>query len=341
MKKRFLALLAAFTVVFSMTACDDKTENTKPEKETTEKTQKEVKGGFTVSGTKLLDAYGNEFVLRGINHAHTWFKDDLDEALEGIDETGANSVRIVLSDGSRWSKDSIESVKEIIEKCKEKELVAVLETHDGTGSDNIEVVESACNYWIEMKDALIGNEAYVILNISNEWTGSWQTQKWCDGYVSVIPKLREAGIKNTIMVDCGGWGQNAKCIREHGAEVFNADELKNTMFSIHMYGSAGKDEFTIRTGIEGGTKQELCVCVGEFGYNHSDGDVDEAYILEYCEENDIGYMAWSWKGNSGGVEYLDLAIEWDGSELSDDWGEVVINGENGIKETSEVCTVFE
>ena len=64
-------------------------------------------------------------------------------------------------------------------------------------------------------------------------------------------------------------------------------------------------------------------------------------IMEYCEKNGIGYMGWSWKGNSGGVEYLDIANEWDGSVLSPDWGEVLVNGENGIKKTAKKCSVFE
>lgn len=84
----------------------------------------------------------------------------------------------------------------------------------------------------------------------------------------------------------------------------------------------------------------MCVCVGEFGYKHSDGDVDEAYIMQYCQENGIGYLGWSWKGNGGGVEYLDITNEWDGSALSPEWGEILINGENGIKSTSKPCSVF-
>lgn len=300
----------------------------------------EATGGFMVSGTKLYDANGNEFVLRGVNHAHTWFKGNLDTAIKGIAATGSNCVRIVLSDGYKWTKDDVSSVKNIIQKCKDNKLIAVLEVHDGTGSDSIEALESACNYWIEIKDALIGNEAYVILNISNEWTGKWDNKLWRDGYVSVIPKLREAGIKNTIMVDAGGWGQNAKCIQEYGAEVFAADSLKNTMLSVHMYGTAGKNNATITSALQGATNQNLCVCVGEFGYKHSDGDVKEEYIMKYCTQNNIGYIAWSWKGNGGGVEYLDLALDWSGSRLSTDWGEVVINGENGIKQTSKICSVF-
>ena len=113
------------------------------------------------------------------------------------------------------------------------------------------------------------------------------------------------------------------------------------MFAVHMYGTAGASEETIRQNLGYALDQGLCVCVGEFGYTHSDGDVGEAYLMEYCEEKGIGYMAWSWKGNSGGVEYLDLAVEWDGSVLSEDWGEVAVNGENGIRQTSQICTVFE
>ena len=53
--------------------------------------------GVKVSGTKLLDANGNEFIMRGINHPHSWFTAQDDTALEAIAATGANTVRIVLS----------------------------------------------------------------------------------------------------------------------------------------------------------------------------------------------------------------------------------------------------
>lgn len=347
MKKRFLAFLTVLAMVVSFTACG-KDDGKKETAGTTATTQSdgnnqtdEIEGGFAVNGTKLLDANGNEFVFRGVNHAHTWFKDQMDTALEAIAKTGSNSVRIVLSDGYQWQKDDAESVKKIVDKCKELKMIAILEVHDGTGNNSTDALESACNYWIEIKDVLIGNEAYVILNIANEWTGDWNSRLWRDGYVSVIPKLRDAGIKNTILVDAGGWGQYGQSISDYGVEVFNSDVLKNTMFAVHMYGTAGKNESTIKKNLEGATKQNLCICVGEFGYNHSDGDVDEAYILQYCQENSIGYLAWSWKGNGGGVEYLDMAHEWDGSWLSADWGEVVVNGKNGIRETSKICSVFE
>lgn len=298
-------------------------------------------GGFMVDGTRLIDAKGNEFVMRGINHAHAWFRDELDTALDGIAAAGANCVRIVLADGDQWDKIPADELESIIGKCIERRLVAVVELHDGTGKEERSYLDNAVDYWIEMKDILNAHTDTVILNIINEWIGTWSEDAWKDGYTSAIPKLRGAGIKNTIMVDAAGWGQYGASIQKYGEEVFNSDPDKNTMFSVHMYGTAGKNANTIRKNLTGATDRDLCVVVGEFGYNHSDGDVDEAYIMQYCRENSLGYIGWSWKGNGGGVEYLDIAGEWDGSRLSEDWGEVLINGENGIKQTSKICSVFD
>lgn len=313
-----------------------------PESKPEENKPIEATGGFKVVGDTLYDANGNEFVMRGVNHAHTWFRQHMDTALEAIAKTGSNTVRIVLSDGDQWNRIPVDEVKKIIEKCKALKMIAVVEVHDGTGKDEVSYLNNAVDYWIEVKDALIGNEAYVILNIANEWYGSWDNlDKWAEGYKQAIPKLRAAGIKNTIMVDCAGWGQLSNSVIKHGKEVFEADEQANTMFSIHMYGTAGKNKSTISRAINGAILLDLCLVVGEFGYNHSDGDVDEATILEMSVEKNKGYLGWSWKGNGGGVEYLDIAKDWEGKTLSSDWGEVLINGKNGIKETSKVCSVFE
>lgn len=309
--------------------------------DTTSAPEFEATGSFRVEGTRLIDSNGNEFIMRGVNHAHVWFRDQLDVALDAIAKTGSNSVRIVLADGDQWERSTPADVEKVIEKCIEHKMIAILEVHDATGKEEHSFLNNAVDLWIELKDILNKHTDTVIVNIANEWVGKWETDNWQSGYTAAIPKMREAGIKNTIMVDAAGWGQYGASIKQGGKAVFDSDPDKNTMFSIHMYGSAGKNRKTIADNLKGATDQGLCVIVGEFGYNHSDGDVDEAYIMQYCSENGLGYLGWSWKGNSGGVEYLDIAKEWDGSVLSEDWGEVLINGENGIKQTSKICSVFE
>lgn len=355
MKHKLLSLLLSAAMLMSLAACgstDSSSDLQSAVPETSSAAAASGSGdenkdsdfdgkGFYVDGTKLYDANGNEFVFRGINHSHTWFRDQDDVALEAIAATGANSVRLVLSNGGQWTKETKEEIAALVDKCKELKMVVILEVHDATGYDDTASLEAIADFWIEMKDVLIGNEAYVILNIANEWIGQWQSGTWAKGYKSVIPRIREAGITNLIMVDSAGWGQYAKCIKDKGMEVFESDPLKNTMFSVHMYGSAGGSAGKIEENLTYALAQDLCICVGEFGYTHSDGDVDEEFLMQYCCDNGIGYLGWSWKGNGGGVEYLDIATEWDGSVLSSDWGENLINGENGIRKTSKICSVFE
>jgi len=307
-------VLYVLGILFLLTACSSTKEK--------DFTINDIKyTGLHVQGNSLLTSDGTPFVMRGINHAHAWYKDYDEIALDAIEETGANTVRIVLATGKRWDKDNKDSLRNIIEECHKRNMVCVVEVHDATGSDSIDELLDMANYWKEMADVLIGTEEYCIVNIANEWCGSWNAKKWKDGYTKAIKIVRDSDIKNCLMIDSAGWGQFGFSAIKYGKEVFNADSIRNTMFSVHMYGMSGRWEWLIRYNLKGVTRQNLCVCVGEFGWTHSDGDVKEDYLMEYCQNQNIGYLAWSWKGNSGGVEYLDLAEEWDGSKLSD-WGEI-------------------
>ncbi|MNV47622.1 Mannan endo-1,4-beta-mannosidase precursor [compost metagenome] len=223
--------------------------------------------------------------------------------------------------------------------CEQNKLVAIVEVHDGTGSDSAAVLDNIANYWIEMKSALIGKEKTVILNIANEWYGTWNGADWAKGYISVIPKLRNAGIKNTLMVDGAGWGQYPQSIFDYGTQVFNSDPQKNTMFSIHMYEYAGGNASTVKSNIDNVLSKNLALVIGEFGIRHTNGDVDEATIMSYSQEKGVGYLGWSWKGNGTGLEYLDMANDWAGTSYTEQ-GNAIINGPNGIKATSKICSVF-
>ncbi|MDQ2087460.1 cellulase family glycosylhydrolase [Herbivorax sp. ANBcel31] len=301
----------------------------------------EPTGQFQVVGSNLYDANGNNFIMKGINYPHTWFKNNYAESIPAIAESGANAVRIVLSNGTKddWQRDDASSVEMLIDLCEQHNMIPVLEVHDPLGVDEIGPLMDAVDYWISIKDVLIGKEDTVIINITNEWFGSWDGAGWADGYIQAIQALRDAGFTHTFMVDAAGWGQYPASIHDYGVDVFNADPLENTMFSIHMYEYAGGNAAQIKNNIDRVINEGLAVCIGEFGHRHFDGDVDEDYILSYTRELGVGWLAWSWKGNSGGVEYLDLSNDWAGTDLTD-WGETIINGPNGLKDSAEICTVF-
>ncbi len=263
--------------------------------------------GFKVSGNKLLDRCDNEFVMRGVSMAYTWYKSSAFNQLKAIKDNGANAVRIVLTNGKAYGSpaDDASSVKKIIETCKEYGMAAILEVHDVTGSDKISDLEGAAQYFANLASTLKGSEAYVIINIANEWHNSSAATNWRDGYLKAIPIIRNAGLRHCIMIDAGGYGQNAATIHTYGKEVLNADPDNNVIFSIHMYGTAGNTN-RVTSNIDGVINQDLALCIGEFGWYHSDGDVDEDKILSYCHEKNIGWLAWSWYGNGSPVEYLDL-----------------------------------
>ncbi len=167
----------------------------------------------------------------------------------------------------------------------------------------------------------------------------WNSSGWKDGYVTAVKSLRSAGITNTLMVDCAGWGQYPQSLVDYGQTVLAADSKGNTMFSIHMYEYAGGNSSTVKSNIDNTLNKNLCLVIGEFGGKHTNGDVDEDTILSYTKSKNVGWIAWSWKGNGSDWSYLDLANDWAGTSLTT-FGQRVINGTNGITSTSKKCSVF-
>ncbi len=295
--------------------------------------------GFYVSGTTICDSNGSAFEMRGVNIPHAWYSSYTETSIKGAAALGANTVRIVLGDGQKYPKTSYSEVSQIIDWCKKYKVICILEVHDATGSDSTSDLNAAVSYWKELKNLLNANTSYVILNIANEWFGSWDGSAWAAGNISAIKSLRSAGINNMIMVDSAGWGQYPDSIKNYGKSVFNADTKKNTVFSIHMYEYAGGNASTVKKNIDNALSIGVPVVIGEFGGQHTDGDVDEYTIMSYCEQKGVGYLGWSWKGNSGGLDYLDIANSWDGSSLTT-WGNTLFNDANGIRKTASVCSVY-
>ena len=82
-----------------------------------------VQADLSVSGTQLLDGNGNAFVMRGVNVPHAWFSGQTDQSLQDIATLGANTVRIVLSNGAQWNRTPASEVANIISRAKSEELI--------------------------------------------------------------------------------------------------------------------------------------------------------------------------------------------------------------------------
>ncbi|EFL30196.1 secreted beta-mannosidase [Streptomyces viridochromogenes DSM 40736] len=296
--------------------------------------------GFRIENGRLLEASGNDFVMRGVNHAHTWYPGET-QSLADIKAMGANTVRVVLSDGHRWTKNSAQDVAGVISQCKANRLICVLEVHDTTGYGEeaaAGTLDHAADYWIGLKEVLAGQEDYVIINIGNEPWGNTNPAGWTDPTIAAVKKLRGAGFTHTIMVDAPNWGQDWQGVmRANAQSVYKADSTGNLIFSIHMY-SVYDTAQEVTDYLNAFVNAKLPILIGEFGGPADQyGDPDEDTMMAVAQQLRLGYLAWSWSGNTDPV--LDLAIDFDRTRLSS-WGERVFHGANGIAATAKEATVY-
>ncbi|MCW6007309.1 cellulase family glycosylhydrolase [Micromonospora sp. CPCC 205371] len=297
--------------------------------------------GLRVSSGRIVEANGSNFVMRGVSHPHVWYTNQT-SSFANIKSLGANTVRVVLGSGQRWGPSN--DLGTIVNLCRTNRLICVLEVHDTTGYGEegaAATLDQAASYWIGQRSALAGTENFIIINIGNEPFGNNQavSATWPTATSNAIGRLRNAGFEHMIMVDAPMWGQDWQFImRDNAQTVFNSDPQRNTVFSIHMYGvfdtAAEIQDYLGRFRTAG-----LPIVVGEFGHNHSDGNPDEDTIMSYTQANGIGYIGWSWSGNGGGVEYLDMVTNFNPSQLTS-WGQRIFNGTNGIRATSREATWF-
>jgi len=330
---RLLALPLCLVIIAVVSACSTLPSASAPEPQR----------GFTVSDGQLLDSTGTPFVMRGINHPHAWQRSRTDKALPEIGATGANMVRVSLSSGAPWGETPREEVADIIQMTKAHDMIVMFTVHNTTGygqQDWAIHLAGTIPYWISLKDILIGQEAYVLINPGNEPTGnSISPEAYTEMQISTIKALRAAGFTHTMVIDGHNWGQDAtQTMLTEAPTMAAADPLSNTIFSVHMYQVYDEVE-TIENYFRAFDTMELPLIVGEFGPDHQGEPVDEETIFRLTDEMDIGYIGWSWSGNSAIVENLDITVDFDPERLSP-WGDQLINGPGGIRETSRPAAVF-
>jgi hypothetical protein len=299
--------------------------------------------GFFVSGGRLYDHDGNDFVMRGINNPLAWFQNRTSGALAWLDQiasTGSNAVRLV------WETDAGDPqlLRDAIDRCIALHMVPMVELHDITGGKDVGDPAIMAEYYAAdpVKQILLDHEDTLLVNIANEWDGA--DNIFVQAYTDAIELLRSAGIRHTLVIDSNGYGQRANTVLTQGQALLDADPQHNLLFSVHMY-ELFRDAQTIRDTLQRAADQQLPLIVGEFGFQRADAPnppipVPYDVLLSESVRLGIGYLAWSWTGNSGGVEYLDLTATSGSADALSAWGEGVINGPNGIRATAEPASIF-
>ncbi|MBB5867100.1 mannan endo-1,4-beta-mannosidase [Allocatelliglobosispora scoriae] len=294
--------------------------------------------GLHISGTNIVEANGQTFVMRGVNHEHVWFTGQT-SSFANIKALGANTVRVVLGSGKRWGPSN--DVPAIIALCKQNKLICVLEVHDTTGYGEdgaAATLDEAANYWISQKANLVGQENYVVINIGNEPIGNTNAAQWTAATTAAIQKLRTNGFEHLLMVDAPNWGQDWQYVmRDNAQTVLNADTKKNTVLSIHMY-DVFNTAASITAYLDRFRTNGWPLVIGEFGWQQSSNNVDDQTILAEAKARGLGYLGWSWAGNND--PYLDMTVNFDPAQLTT-WGKRLFGGANGITANSRQATIYD
>lgn len=294
--------------------------------------------GLHVSGRNIVEANGSTFVMRGINHMHTWYAGQT-RSFADMKAAGANTVRVVLS-GGRWTANTAADVSNVIDLCKANRLICVLENHDttGYGEDTAAYsLDQAVDYWIGLKSVLVGQENHVVINIGNEPIGNTNAGQWTAATVAAIQRMRANGFEHLLMIDAPNWGQDWQyTMRDNAQTVLDADVRDNTVLSIHMY-AVFNTAASIRSYLDVFQNNNWPLVIGEFGWQFASGEVDDTTLMAEAQARGIGYLGWSWAGNTDPI--LDMTNNFDASSLTT-WGQRIVNGPNGLKATSKEATIF-
>jgi mannan endo-1,4-beta-mannosidase len=304
--------------------------------------------GFFVSGGRLFDALGNDFIIRGINNPLAWFQNRNTGALawtEQIASTGANTVRLVW-EADLTGQNQLNLLRDAIQRSIDFDMVPMVELHDVTGGTNADDPARMARYYAEtaaVRQILLDYEDYLLVNIANEWDGA--NNIYVESYTRAINVMRDAGLNHTLVIDANGYGQNANTVIAQGQTLLAADPQHNLLFSTHMYQNF-RNAQTIVDTLQRARDAQVPFIVGEFGFQHGSDNqgnpipIPFEVLLQESQRHGFGYIAWSWTGNSQEVNYLDMTARSGSAAALTGWGNDIVNGTNGIRETSAIASIF-
>lgn len=307
--------------------------------------------GFFALGSKIYDANGAEFVIRGINHTHWWGSNDV-EAIPYIANAHPNTVRAVFGDG--MGATTPDAKRAVAQAYIDHGIAPMVEYHSGTCKPDASYLQSIVDMWVDPANVAWLNalERYTILNIANEWGPN--STVWRDAYIDAVARLRAAGIKNLLVIDSGECGQVAETVTTWGRQIFDADPEKNVAFSVHMYtywrdpgdptvGSwGGLQPYDMNAELDALVGTGLPIIVGEFSWDPSDSvTYSTRPALKLYESHHVGWLAWSWNQNQDPL--LDLVTGYTYAADTDltAFGKLIVTDpEVGLKALATPATVF-
>ena len=289
-----------------------------------------------VEGCHLYDRCGEQVVLRGFN-AMIVFWDRLGtQTYPEIAQTGANCCRIF------WMTDaaSASEFEQTIANCRAQKMIPIPCVWDATGK--WENFQKCVDFWCrpEIVQALQKHQDCLIVNIANEaGTRDVTHEQFREAYAQAIKKLRDAGLHMPLMVDAAHWGRGEDYLQQNGPHLVETDPDHNLLFSWHPWDDR-QPPSRYRAAIDSSIEKNFCLVVGEF--SHLDvffkNPIDYEFILQYCQEKEIGWLPWVWWcGDRGKHDGHSVTTDKKfGNWANEPWGEnVAVKSPYSVRNTAK------
>lgn len=333
MKKLTLSLL--LTSLTTLSACGGGSPSASTPDTPATSTGNELK----VSGTQITTATGQVFLPRGINLQYGDNPAAALPAISAIGQTGANIVRLQLRETTTAAE--LKSALDNIAAANMLAMPMLWEEDITCQADASRLTQAVQTLWLtRWKDVLLDSHysGKILLNIANEWGSSADLARYTQTYQQLIGQFRQAGFLMPLVIDGADCGQNPDSfLQGRGSSLLQADPAQNLLFSLHAYYDTWNSTAKIHRILSDYQSANLPLLIGEFGDSEFQAEgghnVDHLALMTETDAQQVGWIAWSWKGNGSGYEILDMSNRYDQVDLTRR-GNDIVYGNHGLQQTA-------
>ena len=291
-----------------------------------------------VQGNHLVDGAGNTIRLLGVNRSGTEyqcvsdagiFDGPSDEAsVAAMASWNINTVRVPLNEDCWLGINGVDpsysganyqtAIVNYVNLLHKYNLYAQLDLHwNAPGSElatgQLEMADADHSpaFWTSVATTF-KNDPAVVFDLYNEpyvstgadqdsdWScwlngctidGSWQAA----GMQSLVDAVRNTGATQPLVLSGCGWGNDL-----YGwlANMPN-DPLNSLVASVHTYDNSGCADTSCWNDMVAPVAAQVPVVTGEFGEYDCTDNIIVNPLMNWSDENGVGYLAWAWDTGPG------------------------------------------
>ncbi len=284
-----------------------------------------VAAEFSVSGTRIVDPQGQEFVPVGANFEgphSVWPRETLGKSSVARNAWRFNTIRLrtCLPGGCNhtrpWDWPTNNDLDAIVNEYSSAGIVVMIALHQITPGyfPTPTELETIDGWWRNTATRYQSNP-YVWFNLLNEPGDTLPApSEWLSVHQRLVNTVRATGARNIIVVDGSQWGQdagswNTNLVAEQNSAILTfgpqlVDPLRRTVFSFHAYGQWGMGSSSddaardrrMADYIDRVRAKGLALMIGETGgpADQSDASLVQATRTAYrvAPGRRLGILAW-------------------------------------------------